>query len=122
MHLQFCPVNRPGNRHPFTLIELLVVIAIIAILASLLMPALQSAKARSKSLLCISNLRQCMIAVQGYANDTDAPAVGWSGTVQRRHNNRTNAAFPDGHAASLNEGDLRNTVPTNPNDVYSVPR
>ncbi len=56
-------------RMAFTMIELLVVIAVIGILASLLLPALNGAKERGKRAVCQSNLRQCGMAVNLYADE-----------------------------------------------------
>lgn len=79
-----------GRKTRFTLIELLIVIAIIAMLAAMLMPALQSAKNQSRAIACLNNLKQTGVCLTLYATDfngwlpttySDVTGKTWSDTL-----------------------------------------
>ena len=114
------------NRTRFTLIELLVVIAIIAILAAILLPALNSARERGRSSVCKSNIKQLSVIMFMYADDHNgvfAPRNKPSGTVWltywKRNNYLTNAKYLT--CPSNNDSAIKPSMSTsNKDSCYAV--
>ncbi len=69
------------KRNSFTLIELLVVIAIIAILAGILLPALNQARERGKTTTCLNQLKQLVVSCELYRNDYKDRMPPWISTL-----------------------------------------
>ena len=91
-------INHHKSPCGFTLIELLVVIAIIAILASLLLPALSKAIAKATSVVCISNLKQLQLAWDIYVGDHNGTLAPNGATMVGSHSTGTPDSWVAGNA------------------------
>ena len=117
--------ERRNHRASFTLIELLIVIAIIAILACMLLPALNQARKRGHAISCMSNQKQTMLAQIQYSNDYSGYMVvlvpykspgqweNWVSLLTREFSNT--GALPQTKRGYLSSNVIR--CPGNPSDL-----
>lgn len=95
-------------RRYFTLIELLVVISVIAILAGMILPAVNIARVRAKRLSCASNLRQVGLYAMQFSNDRDGTLLPYmnSKNYTIRSKDITNGTKENGEYAIIKKADL----------------
>lgn len=110
------PTSRTNRSTPFTLIELLVVVTIIAILASLLLPALSSAREKAKSSVCQSHLRQMHLLMNLYSSNFD----GWlPGSTFKNEPHMTTLSWYDSTSTSWSQTLIRTNAYYEPENWQS---
>lgn len=117
------PSGRGHARSAFTLIELLVVISIVALLISLLLPAIGRARQQADTLMCLSNLRQLGVAVAAYGTDYRLQAFNHWGAGRQNTWNRQ--IVMDGYLPGIGKLDPANEYdllePDNPIAAFLCP-
>ncbi|OXU15309.1 type II secretion system protein [Sedimentisphaera salicampi] len=117
--------NKLTNEKGFTLIELLVVISVIALLISIIMPALSEARKMAQKTTCGSNLRQWGIALSSYSNDFDYKIpTTYQTSYKRRHpaitagslNGPGTTPVPGGHVGEFTIPAMNPYLPFNKED------